>query len=256
MKIYMKYTLAILALLAVTALLFFTFFDEKVVGAVEEKLIIQEAVGDKQPIQQIDQDRVEDENIDEEEITKEVAMQDQNQTAKPLQVQEIIEKPTQTKKPIPHVQKLEPVYNFEIEELIYSAVQATSEPEPKINDPMPQEKKEPQEAVLVQKGLIQPREVNQIDEKIKIFNQRPHYDRAYTIAYDYFMNEEYEKSIEWLKKADSLEGAQEKVFELYAKALYKLGKDKQAVNILHYYLQLKASSRLEALKRLIEENSL
>ncbi|MGM0623204.1 MAG: CDC27 family protein [Campylobacterota bacterium] len=121
----------------------------------------------------------------------------------------------------------------------------------KAKEQAPTEENEQQQ--LIKEGLIQPKEVSSLAGKIKIYNQRPHYERAYVIAYTYYEQKEYAKAIEWLKKADELQSSQEKVFELYAKSLYRLKRYEEAVAVLTYFLNQRVSDRLEQLKDAIED---
>jgi|GEM_PF-6048646 len=160
--------------------------------------------------------------------------------------------------------ELTPVYNFEIDTLYEKQLQrskaqsqsaqvAKTEQEQRESPAPTTETAQPQPS---KKVVIESVTLQNVEDKITLFNQRPHFEHAYTIAKDYFDKKEYENAIKWCKEADALKSAQEKVFELYALSLVKLQRYNEAVSLLNYYLGMKVSNRLESLKYAIEQKKL
>jgi hypothetical protein len=160
--------------------------------------------------------------------------------------------------------ELTPVYNFEIEALYQQqlqkakeatqSAQATQIKQEQKQSPAPTKtpiRQKPSNNVTIQSITLQ-----NVEDKIKLFNERPHFEHAYTIAKDYFDKKEYANAIKWCKEADALKSAQEKVFELYALSLVKMQRYNEAVSLLNYYLSMKVSNKLESLKYAIEQKKL
>ncbi len=157
--------------------------------------------------------------------------------------------------------RLEPVYNFKIDTLYEQSLpkkvqkkpspevkpkpKPKPQPKPEAEPPQP-EQKEPRTSIT--EGMISSKRVTGLKEKIEIYEKNPHYDAALLIAKQYFKQREYKNSIIWLKRADKRKKSQEEVFNLYARALYFDGEKQKALNVIDYFLGLKQSDTLSALR--------
>ena len=81
-----------------------------------------------------------------------------------------------------------------------------------------------------------------IQRLIKIFNTAPSYDKALEIAKLYFDQKEYDKSLAWAKKANALNKTDPKAWIVSAKSLEKMGKRREAVKLLQFFLKFKDSN--------------
>jgi len=86
------------------------------------------------------------------------------------------------------------------------------------------------------KIIVQTKEPT-INDFIKSFNNSPSYDIAIKISKLYFKNSKYEKSIEWVKKANNINSENYESWYFFAKSLVKLGKRKKAEKILKAYIE-------------------
>jgi len=75
----------------------------------------------------------------------------------------------------------------------------------------------------------------------KEFFQTPNYNIALLIAHNYFNKKAYKKAIFWAKKANKLNKSDADSWILYAKSLHALQRNKQAMQLLHIYLQYENS---------------
>ncbi|MGM0534325.1 MAG: hypothetical protein ACQERK_07530 [Campylobacterota bacterium] len=174
----------------------------------------------------------------------------------------------------PKTHKLQPVYNFEIDELYKQTLPRTQEtassdkqtqsnskeqkPKPA---PKPAANKTP--AVKAQppkepKATIQisTKKAPTIDEKIEIYEKRPDFQTALAIASQFYEKQEYAQSITWAKKADKLKPSKPEVFSLYARALYFNDQKQKAAQLLRYFLNTKVNEELQQLLNQIQENRL
>jgi len=71
---------------------------------------------------------------------------------------------------------------------------------------------------------------------IHIFEKSPTYDNAIKIAKIYFERKNYQKAVEWSKKANKIEPEKYESWYIFAKSLIKLGKVNKAKKVLIAYL--------------------
>ncbi len=182
--------------------------------------------------------------------------------------------PEQNKTRKPKTHKLQPVYNFEIDELYKQTLPQTQETtssdkqtQSKSKEQKPKPAPEPaaKEAPSVKaqppkepKATIQisTKKAPTIDEKIEIYEKRPDFQTALAIASQFYEKQEYAQSITWAKKADKLKPSKPEVFSLYARALYFDGQKQKAAQLLRYFLNTKVNEELQELLNKIQENRL
>jgi len=86
------------------------------------------------------------------------------------------------------------------------------------------------------KIIVQTKEQG-INDFIQSFEKIPTYDVAIKISKLYAKNLEFHKSIEWAKKANSINPENYESWYIFAKSLVKLGKRKKAERILKAYIE-------------------
>ena len=102
--------------------------------------------------------------------------------------------------------------------------------------------------------LIQKEEVS-LKELEDLFQSAPTASKALVIAKRYYRQKKYTKAATWALKANQLDKSNEESWLLFAKALAKLGKREQALNLLGIYYKKTHSPKAYMLLKQIKERS-
>lgn len=97
--------------------------------------------------------------------------------------------------------------------------------------------KEPKIVIKVSKSKYS---LKELLNNYKLF---PEYETAIKIANIYFSQKKYDKCIEWAKKANNINPEDAESWLLYSKSLVKLGKNKEAKQLLDSYLKIYGSNQ-------------
>ena len=79
------------------------------------------------------------------------------------------------------------------------------------------------------------------------------FEKALTLAKNYYENGDYKNSIKWCKLASKIDNNDERVWKLYALNLEKTGQKQKAIKVLKTYLKYKDSLDLKYLLQRLEE---
>jgi tetratricopeptide (TPR) repeat protein len=123
--------------------------------------------------------------------------------------------------------KVENVKKIEKEEIVSNTKEITKNSQNENRTPPPPP------AVKI---IVQTKQKTLLDY-IQNFQQLPTYDTAIQISKLYLKNSEYNKSIEWAKKANNINPENYESWYIFAKSLVKLGKRKKAKQILKAYIE-------------------
>jgi len=98
------------------------------------------------------------------------------------------------------------------------------------------EKSKPKITSIPKIEIIVKEKTASLKDLINLYNISPNYEQAIKIAKIYFNKHDYNKSIEWSKKANKIEPEKSESWLLFAKNLVKLNKKQKAKNVLIAYL--------------------
>ena len=119
----------------------------------------------------------------------------------------------------------------------------------KTNKPQKKEKKQPKPEIKI----IIKTQKQTLESLINAYNISPDYDQAIKIAKIYFDKKNYQKTIEWSKKANKFKPEDSQSWLLFAKSLIQLGKEKKAKEVLIAYLNTYGADKdIEKLLRSIK----
>lgn len=111
--------------------------------------------------------------------------------------------------------------------------------------------------VLTEKKVIQKQKINMQVKEVKSeeaflerFKVAGDLESAKSLANLYFLDNRFEKSIYWSKKATKLNAKDSFSWIIYAKSKYQLGEVKDAIKSLELYLEYFSSDEIRKLLRL------
>ncbi len=86
-----------------------------------------------------------------------------------------------------------------------------------------------------------------IDSLKKLYNERKNYTLAMKIARSYYDKGDFQRALQWAKRANKLDREREGAWVLYARSLYALGRKKEARQLLGLYLEYHNSQSVQKL---------
>jgi len=85
-------------------------------------------------------------------------------------------------------------------------------------------------------------DIKQLQKK---FSQHKNYALAIRIAKEYYSQKEYQQSLTWSKKANTLDRKETESWIYYAKSLYALGEKEKAIKVLKLYKRFASSKKVD-----------
>ena len=113
----------------------------------------------------------------------------------------------------------------------------------------PKQEKKPKQAVK-ENVLKLSSEKLSVQKLIDIYHTSPSYEKALEIAKIYFDQKDYNRSLAWAKRANTLNRTDPEAWIVSAKSLKALGKKEQAIKLLQFFLKFKDSNEV---KKLLKE---
>jgi len=86
-----------------------------------------------------------------------------------------------------------------------------------------------------------------VEKLLQVYKRRPNYDIALKIAKEFYEKKDYQKALEWAKRANRLNRQKEGAWLLYANSLEALGKRDKAVELLRLFLNFQNSKEAQKL---------
>jgi tetratricopeptide (TPR) repeat protein len=99
------------------------------------------------------------------------------------------------------------------------------------------------------------RRITSLEELEAAYAKQPTLSKAVEIAETYLNRNDFQNAYNWALKANEMDGQEERSWEVFAKASYKMGRKDRAINALRAYLDTRYSERLNRLLAQMEADT-